>query len=1322
MERDDNLPLAGAPDEVPQEAAGAVSARYSSWLIDVIQDISPLETPVPPCPRAGDRIANGRFELLSEVGAGAMGLVFRALDDKLNRVVAIKLLLPGRETLRSRNEERMKQEAQAIARLNHDNIVQVFDFDIWNGLPFLVMELLEGRTLGALVRERRPPDDLALEITCQVARGLAHAHERGLIHRDVKPSNVFITSDRRVKLLDFGLAHVHETGAPEDAGATQEVPSGGTPLYMAPEQWRLQEQDDRVDVWAVGVILFELLAGRHPFHGPTLAAIRRLVLSPEPSPALPRPDLPPAAAALLQRAMSKDRSRRTGTARELLAQLTSLQAELAGGRRHLPGKAAEPERRQVTILHCRLHGSTPPPGAPDPEGDVEEAHAAQQLLREICVGVLRRFEARVVTYAGDHLVGCLGYPVAHEDDAQRGARAALEIAGEARSRGLGLQIGIHTGVVIAEQHAGSEPDIPLAVQGDAPVIARRLAQLAPPGAVIAGETTRQLLRGVFVTERAGDEGGEAPWPVPAFRVLRERPLGSRFEAELARERTRFVGREQEVRRLQELWAEAKAGRGQVLLLSGEAGIGKSRLAQVLKDLASAEGHPHLTSQGWQHLSSSAFLPVIELLQQTMGISRQEPPAEKLARIESTLGGLQMSLPEHVPLLAALLSIPFDPGYGVPLPTGVLRIERTIQTLVEMLRRMAARRPLLYLFEDIHWMDPSTLELVAKLVGQVPDMRALVVLTFRPEAAVPWRAGGHVSWIKLDGLPVDQAARMISNLAGGPFPAKLAERLLLLGDGIPLFIEELTRMALQLLTQDPDRALAAIPPKLNELLLARLEILGPAEKELAQMAAAAGRRVSHAVLARCAGVEEEALRSSLDGLVHHGFLEREGQPPAAAYRFRHALIQGAIYQSLLKRKRQQHHAEIARVLQELHPDVAEIQPELLAHHYTEAQQRPQAIELWGRAGQRAAQRFAHVEAIDSFGRALELLSQLPPSPERTQREVDLLLGKAASLVVTRGYAAPEVAQTYERARALCSELKMPPQMFPAVMGLWLYFMSACAMPASRQLGEQLVGMAEGDPALLVPAYRALGTSLLMQGEITAALETYERAMALDDLHLRRGLVLMNGQDSGIYVRSWAAWACVLLGDPDRALALAQEAVDVAEALKHPLTIGVTRSYLLFVLAMREEPERALEEADRSMAFCAEHRLATWVSWAQVHAGHAAIQLGRWEEGFRQLQGGVEGWQRLGARAGLTYLLPLVGEAFLARGAAEDCLRSLDEAQRVLEQGDEHYFESRMHCLRARALLALDPGDRDRARAWFERALEVALRQRTLPFALSAALEW
>jgi class 3 adenylate cyclase len=499
--------------------------HYSSWLTRIVHDIAqPSESPVPCCPRVGDRIANDRFEILGDIGAGAMGQVFRGLDRKLKRTIAIKLLLPSREGLGAHGEEMLKQEAEAVARLNHDNIVQVFDLDIWNGLPFLTMELLEGRTLAALARDQRPTDDLALEIACAVTRGLLHAHERRVVHRDVKPSNIFITSDGRVKLLDFGLAHFHGARALDQGDPAPAAPTGGTPLYMAPEQWQRGAQDGRVDIWAVGVILFELLAGFHPFRGERPAATRQLVLSPGPAPALHRPDLPAAVASLLLRALTKDPSRRTGTARELLAELESARSELVSVRRPSPEPAAGPERRQVTMLCCYLHGPPARSGALDPGRNLEEVHSVQRRFRETCMRALRRAEAFAVSYAGDQLIACLGYPVASEDDAQAGVLVAMEITEKARSAGLTLRIGVHSGVVMVDsQRPGALLDVPLAVQGEVPVIARGLAEMAAPGEVVASGVTCALLRGPFVIEPMGGNDGAA-MPADAFRVLGGRPL------------------------------------------------------------------------------------------------------------------------------------------------------------------------------------------------------------------------------------------------------------------------------------------------------------------------------------------------------------------------------------------------------------------------------------------------------------------------------------------------------------------------------------------------------------------------------------------------------------------------------------------------------------------------------------------------------------------------------------------------------------------------------------------------------------------------------
>jgi class 3 adenylate cyclase len=723
--------------------------------------------------------------------------------------------------------------------------------------------------------------------------------------------------------------------------------------------------------------------------------------------------------------------------------------------RPVPSSSPEVERRQLTVLFCDLIDSTSLASQLDPE-DLRKVVGAYQ---ETCAKVIARFEGHIAQYLGDGLLVYFGYPLAHEDDAQRAVRAGLGIVealsqlntylGQEQGVHLAVRLGIHTGLVVVGDVGGGARQEQLAL-GETPNLAARLQGIAASNTLVISAATYQLLGGFFACQSLGTPllRGVVQ-PLEVYQVLYESMARSRLEVAGRAGLTPMVGREQEVGLLLERWAQVKDGLGQVVLLSGEAGIGKSRLVQVLKEHVASEPQAWLTPcQCSPYHQNSALYPMIDLLERlALRFDREESPQQKLSKLEGFLVQYGLPLAEAVPLFASLLSLPLPADYAPLTMSPQQQKQQILHAFLTILLRIAAQQPVLFVMEDLHWVDPTTLELLSLLVDQGPTARILTLFTFRPDFSPPWTGRSHLTQVTLPRLQRRQAAEMTGRVAHGKaLPAEVVEQVVAKTDGVPLFVEELTKMVLDsgLLQAREERyeltgplPPLAIPTTLHDSLMARLDRLA-AVKGLAQLGATLGREFSYELLQAVAPWDQETLRRGLQQLVEAEFLYQQGLPPQATYLFKHTLIQDAAYQSLLKSTRQQYHQGIAQVLEGQFPNICETQPELLAHHYTEAGLLEQAIPYWQRAGQRAIQRSANLEAVGHLTKGLELLKKLPDTPERAQQELDFQLALGPVFHAVKGQGAPEVEQTYARARELCGQVGETLQLFPVLWGLWRFF--------------------------------------------------------------------------------------------------------------------------------------------------------------------------------------------------------------------------------------------------------------------------------------------
>jgi class 3 adenylate cyclase len=773
---------------------------------------------------------------------------------------------------------------------------------------------------------------------------------------------------------------------------------------------------------------------------------------------------------------------------------TAVQAAYGPTRR----PAADAERRQLTVMFCDLVGSMVLSAALDPEDLREVLHAHHEL----CAKLIGRFDGHIAQYLGDGILAYFGYPMAHEDDGARAVRAALRIVQEMamlnirlrkeRDVSLAVRLGIHTGLVVIGEigEAGKHENLAL---GDTPNIAARAQAIAEPDTVVITAATHRLVRGLFDCQDLGSHAlkGVAA-PLRLYRVLGDRDAAGGLEAAETVNVWPQVGREKELALLLERWEQVKDGAGQVVLLNGEAGIGKSRLAQAVREKVLSDGCPKIEYRCSAYYQNSALYPIISHLQRLFRCDESDSPETKLAKIEDGLRPYRLSLPEAIPLLASLLGVPLSDRYPSLNLTPQRQKQKTVEVLSAWILEEAERHPVLFVVEDLHWADPSTVDFLGILAEQAPTARIFVVLTSRPDFTPSWPVRSHLTHIFLSRLSDRHVEVIVNHVTGGKaLPAEVLRQVMAKTDGVPLFVEELTKMVLEsglLVEGDSGYRLSgplpllAIPATLHDSLMARLDRLSSV-REVAQLAAVLGREFSYQLLEAVVLLDGAALDRALALLVEAEFLLQRGVPPHSRYTFKHALIQDVAYQSSLKSKRQLLHRRIAQVLDERLPETAQEQPEFLAHHYTEGGLPAPAIVYWVQAGQRAVERSANAEAICHLGHALDLLSTQPETPERARQELAVQMLLAQALMASRGMAAPEVEQAYARARELCEVVGHSDQLPLALGGLGTFYLVRGNVHTALEIGEQCLDVAQrlGDPGLLLKAHAGQGTALVFLGE-------------------------------------------------------------------------------------------------------------------------------------------------------------------------------------------------------------------------------------------------
>ena len=995
------------------------------------------------------------------------------------------------------------------------------------------------------------------------------------------------------------------------------------------------------------------------------------------------------------------------------------------------------ERRQVTVMFSDLVGSTALSARMDPE-DLREVISAYQK----CVaGTVQRFDGFVAKYMGDGVLVYFGYPQAHEDDAERAVRAGLELIaaiGDLKTHAtLQTRVGIATGLVVVGDLIGSGEAQERGIVGETPNLAARLQGIAGPNTVVIAESTRRLLGNLFELEDLGakDLKGIAG-PVRAWAALRASSAEGRFEALHTTGLTALVGREEESELLLRRWARAKTGEGQVVLLSGEAGIGKSRLTAALLERLAGEPHTRLRYFCSPQHTDSAFYPIIGQMERAAGLAHDDTPQARLDKLDALLAQTATST-QDAALFAEMLSLPNDGRYPALALTPEQRRQRTLEALTAQLAGLARQQPVLMIVEDAHWIDPTSLEAFGRTVDQIKTLSALLIVTFRPEFNAPWVGHSHVMFLALNRLGERETAAVIAHLVGNKeLPADVMAEIIERTDGIPLFVEEMTKAVLEAESEGEARRTAAavpspalaVPASLHASLMARLDRLGPA-KEVAQIGAAIGREFSHALLAAVVRKPEAELGSALERLVAAGLLFRQGVPPHATYLFKHALVQDAAYSTLLREPRRALHARIAEILGSQFADIAERQPELLARHCTEAGQIEKAAGLWGKAGQRSLERSALVEAAEQLTRALTQIAVLPVTPALRREQINLQVALINPLMHVKGYAAPETKAAVERARLLIEQAKAlgetledPLMLFSVLYGFWAVNYIAFNGDPVRELATQFLALAEKQRATipLMIGHRLMGTSLLFTGDIGEGRVHYNRAIALYDPAAHRPLAMRFGQDvrvSTLSFRSLALWA---LGYPEAALA------DVAHALKDAREIGqaVTLMYALTATSLTHaycgNYAATNAQSDEIVALADDKGAVLWKAFGALNQGCALAMTGKASDAVQIITSGIAVWRSTGATVWTPLFQSHLASAYAELGQLDDALRCIGEAMTTVETTRERWYEADVHRIAGEIALKSPKADAAKAETYFERALAVSRAQQAKSWELRAAM--
>jgi predicted ATPase len=938
---------------------------------------------------------------------------------------------------------------------------------------------------------------------------------------------------------------------------------------------------------------------------------------------------------------------------------------------------------------------------------------------------------------GDGVLAYFGYPQAHEDDAERAVRAGLAVVDAVRalnlSQPLAVRLGIASGLAVVGDLIGEGAAQEREVVGETPNLAARLQAIATPNRVVVSDGTRRQLGGLFEVDDLGPRAlpgfAEAP---RAWQVVGESGVVSRFEA-LRTTATPLVGRDEELDLLLRRWRQAMAGEGRVVLISGEPGIGKSRLTAALAESIAGEPHTRLRYFASPHHQDSALYPFIVQLERAAGFTRDDTPEAKLGKLEALVAG-DAAGPDEITLIAELLSLP-NAAAELDLSPQRKR-EKLLAALLHQLEALARSHPVLMVFEDAHWIDPTSRDLIDLTVGRIRRLPVLLLVTFRPEFQPPWTDQPDVTTMVLNRLGERHGSALVEQLAGdagvsSEIVAEIVER----SDGVPLFIEELTKAVVEAgadrgaltLSGMPASALA-VPATLHASLLGRLDRLGPTAKLVAQAGAAIGREFSYDLVAAAAELAEPELRAALRRLVESGLVYQRGMPPAAEYLFKHALVQDTAYSTLLRGPRQAAHRRIAMALEAQFPSLIEARPELAAHHYGKAAMAEKAAGLWGKAGQRSLARSALVEAAAQLTRALDQFATLPGTPALRREQMKLQVALMSSLMHVKGSAAAETKAAAEQARLLIEQaeaLGEPPEdpllLYSVLYAFWVANYVAFNGDVCRDLAAQFLTLAEKQRAtvLLMVGHRMMGMSLQFTGDIAEGRGHYDTAIALYDPDASRPLATRFGHDLGVVILAYRSFAFWLLGFPEAALRDADDALRNAREIGHAATLMLALFHTSLSYTLCANHAAAAAQAQELVALAEDKGSLFWQAYGMVRESCVLALTGRASDATELLISGIAACRTTGATLWMPFHLLHLARAHAELGHFEEAWRCIGEAMTAAETTKETWCEAEIHRTAGEIALMVPESDAAKAEAHFERAIAIARAQKAKSWELRAA---
>ncbi|VIO76021.1 Adenylate cyclase 1 [Bradyrhizobium ivorense] len=999
--------------------------------------------------------------------------------------------------------------------------------------------------------------------------------------------------------------------------------------------------------------------------------------------------------------------------------------------------AVNAERRQVTVMFSDLVGSTALSVRMDPE-DLREIIAAYQ---QCVANTVRRFAGFVAKYMGDGVLIYFGYPTAHEDDAERAVRAGLALINAVSTlptpETLQVRIGVATGLVVVGDLVGTGEAQERSIVGETPNLAARLQAIAEPNTVVIADATRKLLGNLYELRDIGaKELKGISGPVRAFVALRASSVASRFEAMHPSGLTALIGREEELELLLRRWARAKSGDGQVALVSGEAGIGKSRLTAGLMEAIAAESHVRLRYFCSPQHTDSAFYPIIGQFERAAGFAVGDTAAARLEKLDRLLARTRTSQ-QDAALIAEMLSLRNDGRFPVLELGPEQRRQKTLEALGTQLQTLARSNPLLMIVEDAHWADPTSLEAFGRTVDLVPSVPILMIVTYRPEFEAPWIGQPHVTVLALNRLGHREVGSMIDCVVGDKaLPVDVRKAIIERTDGIPLFVEEMTKAvletggeleAMQIAAAVPSPALA-VPPSLHASLMARLDRLGPA-KELAQIGAAIGRVFSHALLSAVTSKTDAELDLALDRLIAAGLLFRQGMSPNVNYLFKHALVQDAAYGTLLRGPRRVLHARIADTLETKFVEVIATQPQLLAHHCTEAGLIQKAARLWGDAGQQSLARSALIEAAAQLTRALNQITGLPTTTALRREQIKFQVALANVMMHTKGYAAPETkaavdqARVYiDRAEALGEPPEDPLLLFSVLYGSWVASFVSFKGDICSRLARDFLSLAENkdEKAMRMIGHRLTGSALLLTGEIAKARMHYDQAIAVYDPDEHRTLAMRFGQDTEVACLSFRSVAQWLLGYPEAALADTERALRTARSIGQATTLMFALRHVSVTCIQCGAYEAASAQIDELVALADEKGASLWRALATVDKGYVFTLTGRPRDAVQMITSGIGVARSTGSTVFMQVDLSYLALAYAALDQFEESWDCLDKAFTASATTKAHWWEAETSRIAGEVGLMSPVPDIAKSEAYFDRALAISRAQQAKSWELRAAM--